>query len=172
MLGCLIFTPCAAQADENAGGAFEQKIKAGLVYNFLKYTVWPQMENTPDRGKLNVCLFGGDPFDGYLSPLEGRTAQQELIVILKLKHIEQTEVCSLIFVHKSQVGRVPDLLAFLKGKPALTVSDIPDFAQEGGMVEMAKEDEKINLYINKGAVDHAGLDIQKRMLRLAKLVSR
>ena len=40
------------------------------------------------------------------------------------------------------------------------------------MIEMAKEDEKISLYVNKDAIDHARLDIEGHMLKLAKIVSR
>ena len=44
-------------------------------------------------------------------------------------------------------------------------------AQAGGMVELAKEDQKISLYINRDAVGSAGLTIQDQMLKLARLVS-
>jgi hypothetical protein len=52
----------------------------------------------------------------------------------------------------------------------LTVSDIDQFAAQGGMVEFGREDQKIDLLINKNAVDAAGLNIQARLLKLAKLV--
>ena len=39
------------------------------------------------------------------------------------------------------------------------------------MVEMATEGSRITLYVNKSAVDRAGLAIQARLLKLAKLVA-
>lgn len=163
----LIFVGTAL-AEEKPLQLYEQKIKAGLVYNLLKYTDWPS--NTTAAGELKVCLFGGDPFDGYLGPLEGRTAQQAAIAITRITQIKQASDCQVVIVPRAQVGQWPQLAEFLKNKSALTISDIRNFTHQGGMVEMTKEGEKINLYINKSVVEQADLNIQGRMLRLARLV--
>jgi hypothetical protein len=158
-------------AQENTIQLYEQKIKAGLVYNLLKYTAWPKESALNTTGKLQICLLGEDPFDGYLAPLEGRTAQQTPIAISHIKNTSETEQCSVIIIHRNQAHNLPELLRVIKGKNILTVSDIDQFAQQGGMIEMAKEGAKISLYINKNAVISSGLDIQDPMLKLAKIVS-
>lgn len=150
----------------------EQKIKAGLVYNLLKYTIWPKDPALAQKDDLQICLFGDDPFDGYLAPLQGRTAQQFLISISHIKQINETDSCDVIIVHRNQEKRVSELLDYLGDKHILTISDINQFSRRGGMIEMAREDEKISLYVNKDAIDHAGLDIEEHMLKLAKIVSR
>lgn len=160
-----------ANAEEKSLQLYEQKIKAGLVYNLLKYTAWPKESPSQTSGKLQICLFGEDPFDGYLSPLEGRTAQQAPIFIIHINKVEETKDCSVVIIHRSMEKNLAELLRFLKHKNVLTISDIAQFAHRGGMVEMAKEDEKISLYINKDAVSHAGLNIQGPMLKLAKIVA-
>jgi hypothetical protein len=157
-----------AKSDEKPLLLYEQKIKAGLVYNLIKYTAWPE---TLLNKKLQVCLFGGDPFDGYLSPLDGRTAQQVVISIHKINKITETKTCHLLIIHQNQNHQLSELLEFLQAKNTLTVSDIKEFATHGGMVELAKENEKINLYINNTTVIQNGLKIDDRMLKLAKIVS-
>lgn len=164
---CLAVPPASA---EEKLQLYEQKIKAGLVYNLLKYTTWPQ-ESGAGEGRLQICLFGGDPFDGYLSPLEGRTAQQAPIAVMQIRQVKQAESCSVVIIPRDQESILPELLKFLNGRHILTISDIRNFAKSGGMVELAKEGEKINMYINKNTVERAGLDIQGRMLRLARIVS-
>jgi uncharacterized protein DUF4154 len=165
----MALAPPSLHAQEKPLQLYEQKIKAGLVYNFLKYTTWPA--NAAPQGTLHVCLFGGDPFDGYLSPLKGRTAQQAVIDITTITRVSEAENCNMVIIPSSQAKSLPALLEFLKDKHVLTVSDIDQFARLGGMVEMTKENEKINLYINKTAVQGAGLGIQGQMLKLAKIVS-
>jgi hypothetical protein len=150
---------------------FEEKIKAGLVYNFLKYTTWPADIVARSNGHLRVCLLGDDTSDDYLFPLAGRTAQQYVITIARVDNVAQTKDCSLLFVHRSQEDSLPALFRFLKGKHTLTISDIDRFAQQGGMVELGKDDEQVDLLINKKAVDSAGLVIQGRLLKLARLVN-
>ncbi len=150
---------------------FEEKIKAGLVYNFLKYTTWPADIVARSNGRLRVCLLGGDTSDDYLFPLAGRTAQQYVIKLDRVDSIAETKDCSLLFVHRSEENSLPELFQFLKGKHTLTISDIDQFAAQGGMVELGKDDEQVNLLINKKAVDSAGLVIQSRLLKLARLVN-
>lgn len=166
---CLL--PIFVCAEEKTLQLYEHKIKAGLVYNLLKYTAWPKESVSQKSGRLQICLFGEDPFDGYLSPLKGRTAQQAPISITHIKNVEDTQGCSVVIIHRNQEKNLSALLQFLKNKNVLTISDIAQFAQRGGMVEMATENEKINLYINKNAVNHAGLNIQDPMLKLAKIVA-
>jgi hypothetical protein len=150
---------------------FEEKIKAGLVYNFLKYTTWPAGIMARSNGHLRVCLLGEDTSDNYLYPLAGRTAQQYVITIAQVENVAQTGDCSLLFVHRSREDSLPALFRFLKGKHTLTISDIDQFAAQGGMVEFGKNNEQIDLLINKKAVDSAGLVIQSRLLKLARLVN-
>ena len=175
-INCLInmlvlFAPAIALAQEQSLQLYEQKIKAGIVYNLLKYTAWPPSVIPNQRGKIQLCILGDDPFDGYLSPLEGRTAQQIPISITQLQNIDDAAECNVVIIHRNQAPNLGQLLQYLNKKHILTVSDIEHFAQTGGMVELAKEGEKISLHINTSAISNAQLTIQGPMLKLAKIVS-
>lgn len=160
----------AASGQTNQLHLYEETIKAGLVYNFLKYTAWP--EHSGDKRALRVCLYGGAPLNGNLDLLQGKMAQQSTINILKINNVAEMASCNLVFINRNKQASLPEILRFLGGKPVLTISDMDQFADRGGMVEMTMEDQHVALYINKGALDHAGLNIQDRLLKLAKQVSR
>lgn len=150
-----------------------QKIEAGLIYNFLKYTAWPQSSLSGSNPNMVVCLYGGDSFDGHLDPLEGRTAQQYVIAIRQIYRIEQLDACHLVFIPQSRQGDLQKILARIKNKTVLTVSNIPDFAAQGGMVEFfTGADHRMHLNINTKAVRSAGLHIQDRMVKLAEVVQK
>jgi len=182
-IGCLliavIFIDLPAAYAQTTAPLYEQKIKAGLVYNLIKYTEWPNTismqdsKNTDSHNTvvLKVCLFGEDPFDGYLSPLQGRTAQQATIAISHITQIQQAQDCSAVVVNRDQEQQLQPLLQFLQGKNVLTISDITHFAERGGMVELTRQDEKIALHINKNSLDSAKLGIDARMLKLATIVA-
>jgi hypothetical protein len=167
-------------AAEAPASLYEQKIKAGLVYNLIKYTEWStatltppnQIKNNYNPPTLKICIFGEDPFDGYLSPLQGRTAQQSVISIAHVTNVPETGICNAIIIHHNQRENLQNLFLFLQGKNILTISDIKNFAELGGMIELARQEEKISLVINKDALDAAKLVIDSRMLKLATLVSR
>jgi hypothetical protein len=148
---------------------YEETIKTGLIYNFLKYTTWP--DDSAHKQRLRICLFGGDPLNGNLDLLNGKTAQQSVIEISNVDGINEMADCSLVFINRNSQNSLQEILAFLKDKHVLTISDIDQFAKQGGMVEMTMEDQRVTLYINKQALDRAGLSIQERLLKLAKLIS-
>lgn len=143
---------------------YEHKVKAGLVYNFLKYTRWPDFP----EDEIKICLFGGDSFDGYLFPIAERTAQEQSIKVLEIDEVEQSRSCQLLYLHESKTSIWEDLRAFLSEVPVLTVSDIPYFTEQGGMVEMSTEGGRVQLYINERQARSSDLIIQRRLLRLAK----
>lgn len=150
---------------------YEQKIKASLVYNFLKSTSWPDFPQAKNETSIKICLFGGDPFDGYLYPLEGRTAQRHVITIIQTNSLRQVDDCHILFIHRDQKRFLGDILKYLDSKSILTMSDMEGFSRRGGMVELAtQKDQRVHLLINKNAVEYAGLDIEQSMMKLAQLV--
>ncbi len=152
---------------------YEQKIKAGLVYNFLKSTSWPDIAQpgTEQNIKLKVCLFGGDPFDGYLLPMEGRTAQRHTITISQSISFNDIDGCRVLFVNRNEETALPELFEHLEGKSILTISDMEGFSEQGGMIELATEkDRRVHIIINKKALESAGLDIQDSLMKLAQLI--
>ena len=145
---------------------FKQKIEAGLVYNFLKYTTWPT--GTSQEGKLHVCLFGHDSFDGYLNPLRGRTAQQRVISVNVVKDLQNLSDCQLLYIPEDQEEMLPDILASIGKKGILTVSDIDDFTDNGGMVGFSTSGQRMRLLINNNMIASSGLRIEDRLLRLSE----
>jgi hypothetical protein len=148
----------------------EQEIKAGLLYNFLKYTEWPPT-SMEKFSSVSVCIFGDDPFEGYLQPMAGRTVNQRSIAIRKVNEIHETLTCQLLFVNANEKERWPQLRDSLKGKAVLTVSDFRDFVETGGMIEFARKDNHISVDLNMGAVTNAGLHMQDRLLKLVTVVN-
>jgi hypothetical protein len=144
----------------------EQKIKAGLIYNFIKHASWPG----GDSGEILICLLGGDPLDGYLYPLEGRTAQQRRIEIREIESADDAKGCDFLFVDTNQSRNLDAALAMLRGKPVLTASDMAGFAGRGGMIEFTRENRRIGILINRQALEAAGISVDNRLLKVARLL--
>lgn len=156
-----------AEAAENIQ-LYEQKIKAGLLYNFLKYTEWPAENHV---ATLTVCIFGADPMEGYLQPMEGRTVNQRTIALRYVQAPEQARACHLLFVNGEEKDRWLQLQTVLTGKSILTVSDYEGFINDGGMIEFGRTDNHIDVAINMDAVNAAKLRVHERLLKLATVVS-
>jgi hypothetical protein len=146
----------------------EQKIKAGLIYNFLKYTYWPADSDSARNLRLRLCLYGKDSFQGTLNSLEGRTAQNYQINILHIDAIGDLSSCSLVFIPEGEKKNLASLLRAVEGLPVLTVSDIGNFSKNGGIVEFATVDQRIKIFLNRPQMKAARLRMEDRLLRLAK----
>ena len=162
----LWLAPCA-HATESLQ-LVEQEIKAGLLYNFLKYTDWPQGASAD--APMSVCLMGGDPFSGRLQPMSGRTVNQHMIEIRSVGAGDAIAGCSILFVHADEKAQWPALHMAIMAKPMLTVSDIPGFSEAGGMIEFTHIDNRIGMKINSAALSTAHLQVQERLLKLANAV--
>jgi hypothetical protein len=146
----------------------EQKIKAGLIYNFLKYTEWP-VSKAEAPAPLTVCIFGTeDPFNGYLQPIEDRTVNQRKIKLRHISKIEESTSCHMLFVNADEQTEWPALQHTLVNRSVLTVGDFPGFSNAGGMLEFSTGDNRIQILLNIDAVNKTHLRIFDNLRRLAK----
>jgi hypothetical protein len=157
----LVIVATGAQAEELR--LVEQEVKAGLIYNFLKYTTWP----APQDEAASVCVYLRDPFGGGLSRMAGRTVNQRTIAVRIAATPADARACSLLFVGAEQAQAWPALKGALAGRPTMTVSDATGFSSRGGMIEFTRMGDHIGMAINRGAIADAGLKVQDRLLRLA-----
>jgi len=148
----------------------EQEIKAGLLYNFLKYIEWPPAAMARSPSTITVCIFGDDPFDGYLQPMAGRTVNRHEIALRTIHDIHEAGACHLVFINADEKDQWSPLVKFLEGKNILTVSDFDGFADSGGMIEFGRKDQHISVSLNPDAIAAAGLHVEDRLLKLVTVV--
>lgn len=148
---------------------YEQEIKAGLLYNFLKYTNWPAA-SMGKSDKINLCIFGDDPFGGYLQPMQGRSVNQRVIAISNIHASNEITNCHMLFVNGNNHKQWPELRDSITGQTILTVSDIKDFTKIGGMIEFTEKDNHIAVNLNEDTVKKAKLSVQERLLNLVMIV--
>ena len=147
-----------------------QKIKAGLIYNFLKYTDWPSEKMTETPATLVVCIFGTeDPLSGYLQPIEDRTVHQRVVKLRHISTVEEAAKCHMLFIGSDEEAQWPSLHNSLANKSVLTVGDFNGFSRAGGMIEFSTEDNRIQIWLNIEAVSESRLHIYDSLRRLAKV---
>jgi hypothetical protein len=64
------------------------------------------------------------------------------------------------------------MLPPLENAGVLTVSDIPQFARRGGMIELVLAGNKVRFEINVAATARAGLTLSSELLKLAVVVRK
>lgn len=159
-------------AQVRAGPAVpEYQVKAIFIYKFATYIRWPATR-TDAITPFVIGIVGRDPFRSTLDAVvHGQTVHGKTIAVRRLVRLDDALRCDVLFVSSSERQRLRQIFETLKGAPVLTISDMDQFAELGGMIQLITiEDNRIRFDINKGAVDRAGLKAASQLLRLARIV--
>jgi uncharacterized protein DUF4154 len=150
--------------------ATDAAVKAGFIYNFTKFVEWPP-NSAP---QMQFCLVGSnDPLLGAVAALEGKQSRgREIRVRRASGNADALRNCDLIVVGASEAGNVRAIVAEVRVRPALTVSDIDNFVEAGGMIGLVINDSKVQFEINAAAAQHANLQLGAQLMKLARSVKR
>ncbi len=150
----------------------EYQVKAVFLYNFAQFIEWPARA-FPDAGSpLVIGVLGEDPFGAYLD----ETVRDEIVngralVIRRYRRPEEIDGCHILFISRSEVDRLEQIFAALRGRAVLTVGDAEGFARRGGMIRFITENRRIRLRINLDAAKAGNLKISSKLLRPAEIIA-
>ncbi|HYM10026.1 MAG TPA: YfiR family protein [Bryobacterales bacterium] len=149
--------------------SLEYQVKAAFLYNFAKFVEWPA--DKPGGGPFVVGVLGKDPFGAALDQaFGGKTINGRAPQIWRITGVAEARQCQILFVSSSEAKRLPEILGTLRSASVLTVSEIEDFAESGGMIRLRTEENKVRLEINVDAATQAGIRISSKLLALARVV--
>ena len=148
----------------------EQLVKAAYIYNFAKFTTWPPNTIPPMGSALSLCIVGQDPIGKVAANLEEKTVQGRSVDVTYVVWAEEVTSCNIVFIGLKSADRMKELFSILQSKPILTISDMPGFTLNGGMLGLLEERGRINFEANQTAINTAGLRVSSRALQLAKRV--
>lgn len=150
----------------------EYQFKSAFLYNFSQFVVWPAGAFSGAQSELVIGVVGDDPFGAFLDEIvSGQKANTHPLVVKRFRQIEEIKSCHILFVSRSEAGRLSRIVAISRNRNILTVSDIEGFAQNGGMIALVTENNRIRFKINLGAVKAENLTISSKMLRVAEIVT-
>lgn len=168
-LACLWLAGGVA-AGEDRSGVSEYQLKAAFLYNFTQFTEWPADAFATADAPIVIGIVGEDPFGRTLDDaVKGELVRGRPLVVQRFRADEDLGSCQILFISRSEKERLRALLIALKGRPVLTVSDINDFALEGGIVHLQLANKSVKLEINQAVAEECGLQISAKLLRLARI---
>lgn len=161
----ILLLPLSSHAQPQEASEYE--VKAGFVYNFTKFTEWP--EGALDGG-FNICVLGEDPFGTHLDSITGKAVGNRKVVIKKADSVRDIGGCQVLFISSSEKGRIQEIIEAVRDKNILTVGDTEVFAKNGVIINLFMENKKVRFEINPDAAVRSGLRISPRLLGLARIV--
>ncbi|OED41663.1 hypothetical protein ACH42_13250 [Endozoicomonas sp. (ex Bugula neritina AB1)] len=144
----------------------EDKVKAAIVFKMTKFITWPQKKQT-----LTLCIIGDGSINSELKKINRKFSLGRRISVTHKAHTAPLEkLCELIYIHNADNKTTQAILNKLKNTPVLTISDIEQFAEQGGVIGLYRTGSRIRFAINRGSAKNSKLSISSQLLDLAKIV--
>lgn len=165
----LIMTP--ARTIGQTPASKEYQIKAAFLFNFVQFVEWPPTAFTNTAAPFRIGILGDNPFGQSLEDIvRNETIRNRPLVIKYSRRVEDMDDCQIIFISKSEKGRLAEVLSRLNSREKLTVSEIEGFARRGGMINFYLEGNKVRFEINPEAAQREGLKMSSQLLSLGKII--
>jgi hypothetical protein len=143
----------------------EASLKAAFIYNFAKFTEWPQ--DAP-AATFNACVLGDNALREALERIvKGRQLSGRTISVAEVQPAGKLRACHLLYVSGAMPAQVAAVVAAVRGSPVLTISDADDFAQQGGIAQMFVESGKMRFDLNLEVAKRSRLQLSSKLLVLA-----
>lgn len=144
-----------------------EAIKTAFLYNFAKFTHW---NDIPENADLHIQIIGVHPFGKSLSPVASKSIAKHHIKISTLEECNPEQPLHILFISQSHEPSLQRILKSVADKQVLTISDIPNFTDNGGMIELIEKGNNIRFRINLDAARKSDIELSSQMLRLADSV--
>ena len=165
----LVFGALSLSAQKPKPNEFE--VKATYLYNFARFVEWPSTAAAAKNDSFAICVLGQDPFGAVLdSVVTGETIDGKAVLARRVMKPQDAVSCRVLYISSSEDGRLKEILAALDKAGVLTVSDIPQFSQRGGMIQFVEESSKIRFEVNLANAGAAGLTLSSELLKVAVAV--
>jgi hypothetical protein len=150
----------------------EYQVKAAFLFNFTQFVQWPESAFRDAGEPICIGVLGEDPFGKALDETVGgeRSGRRDLIV-RRSRAVSELKDCQLLFISKSERGRLAPILSEVESTGVLTVSEVEGFARLGGTINFYLEGNRVRFEINPDGAQKAGLRISSQLLSLGKIVA-
>lgn len=152
-------------------GSTEYRVKAAYLYNFIRFTSWPDDKDAPYKPVI-IGIVGKSPFgpNAFASvenkPLPGSGRFLVVKQYGAYKAGMRFSECSVLFICWSERRHFQEIIGNCGGR-ILTVGDSPGFAEKGGMLNLVIKDGKVRWEINAGAVSRSELQVSSQIYQSA-----
>jgi hypothetical protein len=148
----------------------EPSLKAAFIYNFAKFTEWPQDVLTGTT-PFNACVLGDEPIgDALERSVKGRQLGGRVITVQRVAPDGPLKSCHLLYISGLKMDKLAAVIDALRGAPVLTISDVDDFARLGGIAHVFVENGKMRFDLNLELAKRARLQLSSKLLVLAARV--
>ena len=148
----------------------EYLVKAAFIYRFALFVEWPSEAFNEPKSPLRLCILGEDPFGNAIETIEGQMIKSHKLSVKLCKTITEAKECHILFISDSERENLRQILNHIEGLHLLTITETPEAAQKGVIINLIKVGDKVRFEINLDAAERSNLKIRSQLLSLAKII--
>lgn len=149
----------------------EAEVKAALIFNLPHFVEWPATSYDSPTTPFLVAILGQDDVSAALEPmLLRKSIEGHPLIVRRVHTADEARKCQMLYVARSEKKHVDAILLTLHGASTLTVSDLDQFADRGGHINVVLEDQRVRMIVNRTSAEDSHLKISARLLALARIV--
>jgi hypothetical protein len=165
LLPVLLFACAVRDADSAATEPSQADVEAVYLFDFGKFVRWP---DNAASGPMEICVAGPQVVAGGVQSLiANERVDSRALAVHRVQRPEDAAGCSILFIDSSEKNRAAELLAAVADKPTLTVSDLPDFLDHGGMIQFLLISKRVRFAVNLRPVTRSNLSLSSELLKVA-----
>lgn len=162
LIGCG-YSHASSAADHTE---LELRVKAAFIYNFARYSQWPEQQNSD---VFRLCLAGDKKLLPVLQQtVIGKTVDQRTIEVRLSVNDGDVQTCEVLYLGE-QASEELRTRSMNSSAPVLLVGEGKDFTLHGGMVGFYLDQGRLRFAINPRRVRHAGINMSSQLLGLATI---
>ncbi len=163
---CALASVLDAGAEERTYGEYE--IKAAFLYSFVKFVDWPEKGSAQGKTTMSLCVIGKDPFGAALDEIRGKTVRGKRLEVRHISAPRELRECQVLFVSSSERERLARIVEWAKEANVLTIGDSAGFGEQGVIINLVIEENKVKFEINVERARQARLVVSSKLLKLAQ----
>jgi hypothetical protein len=143
----------------------EQATKVAMIYNFSRFTLWPDSRFASAADPVVLCVDPDAALSGPLQSVSGKPVGSRTLVVRETHHIDHG--CQMAYLGGGDTS--DGYIATLRDKGVLTIGETPGFTRAGA-IKLVTIGRQVRFEINQSNALAAGARLSSNLLRLAVAV--
>ena len=150
----------------------ELQSKAARITRIAQVTTWPSNKLSPNT-PLVIGVYGADSITDFLEmAVQGRRLKGRDVVVKRCSAVQEVVGCHVLFISRSEEGRLRDVLRRTSGEPILTIGETDNFMDKGGIVFLTMIGGSAQFTFDVSNLKRSRLEIDPETLALANPAPR
>lgn len=157
---------CPYSWPDNNKSISADTLKAVVLYQFANFIQWPKSAFESNQSPIRYCIANEGPLQSLLPKvIKGEKIKGRPLVYHRVNINTPLNNCHLLYIYQS--NNIKIFIKRVKTLPILTISEELSFLDNGGMIVLAKQHNRIQPFVNVLQLQKNNLQASSKLLSLS-----